>query len=420
MKSFLASAILILAAAFEAVAGPSVISTKGELPSYRWKDGVVKIYVSSSIAGGSSNIRPTSDVLTAIRNSLQAWSDVANVRFQLEFSDRQSVNPAGAAGDGISLITIASTPENVLLFAKDAQTVSAKTRAFFNRRGQITEADIVLNPFQQFSTDGSYGTFDIQSVLTHEIGHFLGLRHSEVLGSIMSDNIAKNDVTTPGEFHPRGLSEPDAAAARDIYGTADLMDDCCAVIEGRLSSTAGRLPRSMRIWAEEASSGRVVGQAESNSDGAFHMGGITAGTYKVYARVRGSALVEEIGIVELEPTDQKTLKKTVEFPDGGLALQMIGLDGKLSEAAVSTVKGTRRTLFVAGRSFDHDGTIFSANSPFIHVDASTQTAQDRVAAVSVASFDIIIDADTPSGIYSIFASSRSSERAVLIGAIHVE
>ncbi len=420
MKGFFTSVMLIVAAAYPTLAGPSAVSAKGELPSYRWKDGVVKIYVSSSLTGSPSNIRPNSDVLAAIKNSLQAWSDVANIKFELESSDKQSVNPAGAAGDGFSLITIASTPENVLLFAKDAQTVSAKTRAFFNRKGQITEADIVLNPFQQFSTDGSYGTFDLQSVLTHEIGHFLGLRHSEVLGSIMSDNIAKNDVTTPGEFHPRGLAEPDAAAARDLYGTVDLMDDCCAVIEGRLSSATGRLSKPMRIWAEEAASGRVVGQAESNSDGAFHMGGIMAGSYKVYARTRGSAMVEEIGSVELEPTDQKSLKKTVEFPDGGLALQMIGLDGKLSESAVSTMKGTRRTLFVGGRSFNEDGMIFSANSPFIHVDASTQTPQDRVAAVSVASFDVVVDSDTPRGIYSIFASSRTSERSVLIGAIRVE
>ena len=420
MKSFVTSLVLILAAAFAAFAESSLVSARGELPSYRWKDPVVKIYLSSSLSSGSPNIRANSDILAAVKNSLQAWSDVANIQFQLEISDKQSVSAAGAAGDGISLITIASTPENVLLFAKDAQTVSAKTRAFFNRKGQITEADIVLNPFQQFSTDGSYGTFDLQSVLTHEMGHFLGLRHSEVLGSVMSDNIAKNDVTVPGEYHSRGLSEPDAAAARDLYGTADLMDDCCAVIEGRLSSIGARLPRSMRIWAEDAVSGRVVGQAESNSEGGFHIGGITAGTYKVYARGRGSALVEEIGSVELAPADQKILKKTVEFPDGGLALQMIGIDGKLSESAVSTNRGTRRTLFVGGRSFDQDGMIFSANSPFIHVDASTQTRQDRVSAVSVASFDVVIDPDTPSGIYSIFASSRTSERSVLIGAIRVE
>src|SRR3954451_22228784 len=120
MKSFLLSVILILASAYPMFAGPSVISAKGELPAYRWKDGIVKIYVSSSLTAGSPNIRPDSDILTAVKNSLQAWSDVANVKFHLEFSDKQSVNPTGAGGDGISLITIASTPENVLLFAKDA------------------------------------------------------------------------------------------------------------------------------------------------------------------------------------------------------------------------------------------------------------------------------------------------------------
>ena len=80
----------------------------------------VRIAISSSLTRPSSNIKSDSDVLGAVRRSLQAWSDVADIDLQTEFSDRQSVSPAGPAGDGVSLITIAQTPENVLFFANDS------------------------------------------------------------------------------------------------------------------------------------------------------------------------------------------------------------------------------------------------------------------------------------------------------------
>ena len=63
----------------------------------------------------------------------------AGVEFKETFSDKQNVSPQGMAGDGVSLITVAQTAENALLFVKNPEDVAATTRVFFDGRGKITE-----------------------------------------------------------------------------------------------------------------------------------------------------------------------------------------------------------------------------------------------------------------------------------------
>src|SRR5438067_2380544 len=197
-----------------------------ETQRFRWKNTTIRVAVSTSLMKPNSNIKTDSLVDEAIRRSLDAWQSVADIEFQRDDSDLQSVSPSGN-GDGVSLITIAQTPENLMFFLKDAESASAKTRIFYNTKGFITEADIVLNPYQQFSTDGTFGTYDLESTLTHEIGHLLGLRHSNVLGATMLDNFGKIGVFGIPNFSPRSLSESDISTIRELYGP-NTEAECCS------------------------------------------------------------------------------------------------------------------------------------------------------------------------------------------------
>src|SRR5688572_27703995 len=125
----------------------------------RWRSAKISIAVSTSLSQENSNIR--GDAGAAIRNSIVAWTGTADIAIAVSSSELQSVSPKGVRGDGVSLLTSASTAENLRLFPSQAESPAATTRVFLNPKGEISEADIVLNPFVQFSTDGTFGTYDL-------------------------------------------------------------------------------------------------------------------------------------------------------------------------------------------------------------------------------------------------------------------
>jgi hypothetical protein len=219
----------------------------------RWPKRTIAISFSNSLLSPGANIKPDSDVVGAVKRALARWSSLANVNFIVNWSSVNSVSPA-EGGDGVSLVTVADTPENEL-FNSDSTT--ARTRVFFNpETGAIAEADISINPQPraedgtelQFSTDGTPGTYDLEATFTHEIGHLLGLDHSNVLASTMQGRQAFNGTFGLPAMTERTLSEDDRQKIRSLYGPGQRFGR----IEGRLidNRTPGALtPLSgVSIW----------------------------------------------------------------------------------------------------------------------------------------------------------------------------
>src|SRR5207247_366332 len=81
-------------------------------------------------------------------------------------------------------------------------------------QNMLHQAEIAFNLAIVFSTSGHTNKFDIQSVLTHELGHLLGLDPSALVSSVMVP------FGVPAQLDQRTLAYDDIAGIMEIYGTA--------------------------------------------------------------------------------------------------------------------------------------------------------------------------------------------------------
>ncbi len=440
--------LVILAGAVPAK--PSSLELLGDSSArpVRWRGTTIRIALSSSLSAPSAGIKPDSDVPGAVRRALNTWATAAGIKFVEVSSKGQSISPSSAA-DGVNLITIAPTTENLAAFGGLNNT--ARTRLFFDEdTGEISEADIALNPFVlasdgnliEFSTDGTPGTYDLESTLAHEIGHLLGLDHSSVIGSTMQPYQALNGTSGFPAFGQRTLSEVDRNAIRAIYGPRESL----GTFEGKiLSSVDGRLQAatSALVWLEDVASGRVMASGLTGAVGGFSISGLAPGEYRAMVeyldekngiapvdnksgrRRRPFRSVEMASSVRITADKVTSLTYVLVPPQNStpvLIPQFLGTNGDISTVPVAATPGATLTLYVGGIGLDDiPGSGLSVSSPHISVDAASLTSQQPFEkSTPVISFEITLAANTPPGDYTIRFQSNSGETAYLVGGITVE
>lgn len=153
------------------------------------------------------------------RQSYETWNDVLDqyVRFQ-----GRGATCFGEVGTppwpGLQNLVRWRTPTDPWPYA--ARTVGLTSVSFDQTTGSIVDADIEMNGQDyHFSLDGEPNAYDLESSLTHEVGHVLGLDHSpQLLATMFKDS-------APGETHKRTLHEDDIAGVIANHPVADLPPD---------------------------------------------------------------------------------------------------------------------------------------------------------------------------------------------------
>jgi hypothetical protein len=412
--------LALLIFSITAIADLPQVAEAAKIPGLRWKKVAIPIVFSNSLLKSNPAVRPESDIQGAIRRSLDVWEAVADVEFQITWSDKSSVSPVGNFGDGTSLVTIAQTPENLLVFGSDQVEVSARTRVFYNRRGEISEADIVLNPYQQFSTDGSIGTFDFESTLTHEIGHLLGLEHSSVIGATMNEFQGKNGMFNLSNFSSRTLSEDDITQIRAIYG-AKSDEDCCGSVDGKITISNGKTAKGLNVWLEESETGRVIAAVRTNPDGSFLVKGLVPNKYRIFTQDSTNNFGgQDLGEIEVAKGKTTGFLKKIALSARNFDAQFTGFNGQLSKLAVPINSGKSYLIYVGGKNLNPDELKIGTTSPFFTVSAGNLTKYDYGKDMTVFSFEVKSTVETPIGDYTIYLQNKDGAIDFLTGNLTVE
>jgi hypothetical protein len=180
---------------------------------------------------------------------------------------------AGFGGSGTLAITSTTTAD-----AAGQDDGHGGTAQF---AGQIIKADISFNPAVTFSTGGASGQ-DLQTVATHEIGHFLGLDHSGVVRAMMYP-FAPDVLTT--------LGFDDVAGISTLYpnSTADVSTGSIA---GKITLNGGNV-FGAHVYAASTTSANPFSSfanirktpigALSLPDGTYTIAGVPADSYEIVA-----------------------------------------------------------------------------------------------------------------------------------------
>jgi predicted Zn-dependent protease len=168
-------------------------------PRRRWATTPVTVRVYTT---GNSTITDGSGGVNATVSAIRAWGIVSS-------STTTSVAVRGSAPATIML----NTNGNICTSTCLAATLTGYYTTLTGD-DRIYDADVYTNQSYQYYSSGETGCtneFDINSIMVHEVGHVIGIGHSNVSGATMYPSISACNTA------PRTLAADDFAARDDLY-----------------------------------------------------------------------------------------------------------------------------------------------------------------------------------------------------------
>jgi len=205
MKQLVVVVALAALAPAGALAWTQSKSSKGV--GLKWPDSCLKVYINEE---GSDDVDDGSDI-DAVKASLDEWNKVECSPATMSFAGFTNITKTGHTGEE-PVVNIVIWREKKWPYTNRPVAYTAVT--YNPASGEIVDADIEFNGQDfVFTTDPikEHWKIDIQNAATHELGHVLGLDHSD-------DELSTMHLAAgPGEYHKRSLNEDDIEGLCTIY-----------------------------------------------------------------------------------------------------------------------------------------------------------------------------------------------------------
>ena len=288
MNKLRALAAFLLLAMVPAFAWVPQLTGAGTPSMDRWSTNSFAVSWNLNPKTGN-NVQGSRTVHDVIATSFATWQQAPNAAVNVDEGAGSDVSSESNSPANVNLICFVcndvdfgddSTLAVTITTTADAPGKPDGHGGVSQFAGQILKSDIIFNPHVTFTTDPGGVGEDLQTVATHEIGHFFGLDHSAVVRSIMFP--FASDLTT--------LSYDDVAGISTLYpkGTPDF---AAGSISGRVTFPSGTAVFGAHVFAESTSGKQPLGPSIRKSpigtlsrpDGSYVIQGLPADKYTVTA-----------------------------------------------------------------------------------------------------------------------------------------
>lgn len=255
----------------------------------------------------------------AVARAAATWQAVPDTT--LRFADQGLTAAAPVGLDGRNTLGFLDRPDL-------DRVLGATSLLLDSTSGALVEADIFFNTQFAWSVapEGEPGRVDVESVVLHELGHFVGLGHSaigetertatggrRVLGS---GAVMFPIALTPGSTADRVLQDDDEAAVQDLYAV-DPSQRRTGSITGRVVKNGAGV-YGAHLLAFNPETGRTVAGFSLAGDGAFVIAGLDPGPHIVRVEPLDDADVESFLSGDVDVDFRVTYaSRMVVAPSGG-------------------------------------------------------------------------------------------------------
>ncbi len=255
----------------------------------RWPAGPIRYFISERDVTNVS----ASQFRAAVARAAATWQAVPGTTLSFEFQGYTTASPTG--GDSRNTIGFLDRPDLDRVLAATSLLLDAST-------GTIAEADIFFNTLFPWSVAdaGETGRVDVESVVLHELGHFIGLGHSAIGETELTPSGGRRVqgsgavmfpiALTAGATADRVLQPDDVAGLLDIYGS-EATHGSTGSIQGRVEQNGSGV-FGAHVTAFNLITGTIVGGFTLNAAGEFVIAGLSEGPHLVRAEPLDDADVE--------------------------------------------------------------------------------------------------------------------------------